>query len=85
MISQLPRPTMAERTETSVTLSMARLAKATGGSQVHVVLHPYVLAAARYHSFHPQNIFIGRGAGPLMSLQRRARHIGWGAHGGPLN
>jgi hypothetical protein len=34
IISQLPRPTMAERTETSVTLSMARLAKATGGSQV---------------------------------------------------
>ncbi|EIE23223.1 hypothetical protein COCSUDRAFT_66228 [Coccomyxa subellipsoidea C-169] len=34
VISQMPRPTMAERTETSVTLSMARLAKATGGSQL---------------------------------------------------
>lgn len=34
MISQLPRPTMAARTETSVTLSMARLARATSNEQV---------------------------------------------------
>lgn len=34
LISQLPRPTMAERAETSITLSMARLAKATGDNQV---------------------------------------------------
>ncbi len=34
LISQLPRPTMAARTETSVTLSMARLARATSNDQV---------------------------------------------------
>ncbi len=33
LISQLPRPTMANRSETSITLSMARLAKATGEDQ----------------------------------------------------
>lgn len=34
MISQLPRPTMASRSENSVTLSLARLVKTSGEDKV---------------------------------------------------
>ena len=34
VISQLPRPIMATRTETSITLSLARLIKSSGGDKV---------------------------------------------------
>ena len=37
-ISQLPRPTMASRSETSITLSLARLAKTSGEDKVREVL-----------------------------------------------
>ena len=38
VISQLPRPTMASRTETSITLSLARLIKSSGDDKVQAVL-----------------------------------------------
>ena len=34
VVSQLPRPIMASRTETSITLSLARLIKSSGGDKV---------------------------------------------------
>ena len=37
-ISQLPRPTMASRSETSITLSLARLAKTSGEDKVRGAL-----------------------------------------------
>lgn len=38
VISQLPRPTMASRTETTITLSLARLIKSSGDDKVRAVL-----------------------------------------------
>ena len=40
VILQLPRPTMSSRTETSITLSLARLIKSSGEDKVQSFLLP---------------------------------------------